>query len=105
MFYGLASCIARLLAGPVCNLTRINPRYVFQVGSLIATVSVVLLPLPNCQTCFILCSVFLALEMININCNECFTFNLRESIEESLSLWPGELFEFFFRSFSTSFDW
>ena len=64
MFYGLASCIARMLAGPVCNLTRINPRYVFQVGSLIAAVSVVLLPLPNSQTCFILCSVFLELEMV-----------------------------------------
>ena len=64
MFYGLASCIAGLLAGPVCNLTRINPRYVFQVGSLIAAVSVVLLPLPNSQTRFILCSVFLALEMV-----------------------------------------
>ena len=32
MFYGLASCIARLLAGPVCNLTRINPMSMSLIG-------------------------------------------------------------------------
>ena len=31
----------------------------------------------------------------NINCNECFTFNLRGSIEESLSLWPGNFLSSF----------
>ena len=58
MYFGLASCIARLVAGCVCDLTRVNPRYVFQVGSLITAVSVILLPLANSQTRFILCSVF-----------------------------------------------
>ena len=58
MYFGLASFIARLAAGCVCDLTRVNPRYVFQVGSLITAVSVILLPLANSQTRFILCSVF-----------------------------------------------
>ena len=57
MYFGLASCIARLVAGCVCDLTRVNPRYIFQVGSLITAVSVILLPLANSQTRFILCSV------------------------------------------------
>ena len=42
MTTGLASCIGRLVAGFMCNLKFINPRYVFQVGSFVTAVSVTL---------------------------------------------------------------
>lgn len=61
MYFGLTSSIARLVTCRVCDLTRVNPRYVFQVGSLIAAVSVILLPWANSQTRFILCSGFFGL--------------------------------------------
>ena len=61
MYYGLASCIARLTAGRVCDLTGINPRFIFQIGSLVAAVSVILLPLASSYTPFVLCSCFFGL--------------------------------------------
>ena len=42
MTTGLASCIGRLVAGFVCNLKFVNPRYVFQVSSFVTAVSVIL---------------------------------------------------------------
>ena len=57
MFYGLASCIARLLAGRVCNLTWVNPHFVFQVGGCISGVSVLLFAVARSYLSLVLCSV------------------------------------------------
>ena len=61
MFYGLTSCIARLLAGRVCDLKCINPYYVFQVGSFTAASSIILLPLARSYIHFLVCSLFFGL--------------------------------------------
>ena len=57
MFYGLGSCIARLLAGRVCNLTWVNPHFVFQIGGCISGVSVLLFTVARNYLSFVLCSV------------------------------------------------
>ena len=61
MFYGLASCIARLLAGRVCDLTWVNPHYVFQVGNFIAALPVIFTPLARSYVHFLVCALFLGL--------------------------------------------
>ena len=61
MFYGLSSCIARLLAGRVCDLTWVNPHYVFQVGNFIAALSVIFAPLARSYIHFLLCGLFFGL--------------------------------------------
>ncbi|KAL9954127.1 hypothetical protein ACROYT_G041625 [Oculina patagonica] len=61
MFFGLASCFARLLSGRVCDLKHINPRFVFQVGSFTAALSTILLPLARSYSHFLVCSVFFGL--------------------------------------------
>ena len=61
MFYGLASCIARLLAGRVCDLTWVNPHYVFQAGNFIAALSVIFTPLAWSYVNFLVCALFLGL--------------------------------------------
>jgi len=58
MFYGLSSCIARLLAGRVCDLTWVNPHYVFQVGNFIAALSIILAPLARSYSHFLVCGLF-----------------------------------------------
>lgn len=57
MFYGLGSCIARLLAGCVCNIRWVNPHFVFQVGSCVGGVSVLLFTVARSYLSFALCSV------------------------------------------------
>ena len=57
MFYGLSSCIARVLAGRVCDLTWVNPHFVFQVGSFIAALSIILVPLAQSYIHFLVCSL------------------------------------------------
>ena len=61
MFYGLASCIARLLAGRVCDLTWVNPHYVFQVGNFIAALSIIFAPLARSYIHFLVCGLFFGL--------------------------------------------
>ena len=61
MFYGLTSCIARLLAGRVCDLKCINPHVVFQFGSFIGASSIILLPLARSYIHFLVCSLFVGL--------------------------------------------
>ena len=56
MFYGLASCIARLLAGRVCNLRWVSPHFVFQVGGCVSGVSVLLFTVAQSYLSFALCS-------------------------------------------------
>jgi len=58
MFYGLSSCIARLLAGRVCDLTWVNSHYVFQVGNFIAALSIIFAPLARSYIHFLVCSLF-----------------------------------------------
>ena len=58
MFFGLTSCIARLLAGCVCDLKCINPCFVFQVGGCIAGASVLVLTMAQSYVLFVLCSIF-----------------------------------------------
>lgn len=57
MFYGLASCIARLLAGRVCNLRWVSPHFVFQVGGFASGVSVLLFTVAQSYLSFLLCGV------------------------------------------------
>ncbi|KAJ7369308.1 hypothetical protein OS493_039875 [Desmophyllum pertusum] len=61
MFYGLTSCFARLVTGRVCNLTWINPHFVFQVGSFIAALSVIFVTLARSYIGFLSCSVLFGL--------------------------------------------
>ena len=61
MFYGLTSCIARLIAGRVCDLKCINPHFVYQTGSFIAALSIIFLPLSSSHVHFLVCSVFYGL--------------------------------------------
>ena len=61
MFYGLTSCISRLLAGRVCNLSWVNPHFVFQVGGCICGVSVLLFTVARSYLPFVLCSVLFGL--------------------------------------------
>ena len=61
MFYGLSSCIARLLAGRVCDLTWVNPHYVFQVGNFIAALSIIFAPLARNYIHFLVCGLFFGL--------------------------------------------
>ncbi|KAL9954120.1 hypothetical protein ACROYT_G041618 [Oculina patagonica] len=61
MFYGLTSCIARLLAGRLCDLKCINPRFVFQVGGCISGASVLLVTVARSYLPFVLCSIFFGL--------------------------------------------
>ena len=56
MTTGLASCIGRLVAGFVCNLKFINPRYVFQVGSFVTAVSVILFTVVHSYGLFVFLS-------------------------------------------------
>ena len=58
MFYGLSSCIARLVAGRVCDVTWVNPQYVFQVGNFIAALSIIFAPLAGSYVHFLVCGLF-----------------------------------------------
>lgn len=44
MYFGLVSCIARLITGRLCDLTWINPHHVFQIGGFISAIAVTVFP-------------------------------------------------------------
>ena len=44
IFIGLASSIARVISGRLCNVKSVNPVYIYQVSMMLACVSVSLLP-------------------------------------------------------------
>ena len=44
IFIGLASCVARLMTGRLCNSKRVNPVYIYQSCMLTASVASFLLP-------------------------------------------------------------
>ena len=58
MTIGLASCVGKLVAGFVCNVTCIEPRYVFQVGSFVTAVSVILFTVVHSYGLFVFLSAF-----------------------------------------------
>ena len=44
IFVGLASSIARLVSGRLCNEKRVNPIYIYQTSMLVAALSAFMLP-------------------------------------------------------------
>ena len=56
MTTGIASCVGKLVAGFVCNVKFIDPRYVFQVGSFTNAVSVILFTVVHSYGLFVFAS-------------------------------------------------
>ena len=59
MYFGLVSCIARLITGRLCDLTWINLHHVFQVGGFISAIAVTVFPVAHNYSLFVLFTVML----------------------------------------------
>lgn len=58
IIYGIASCVTRVVAAPLCDLNRVDPVYVFQSGMTFAGFSVLLFGVLSAYVPLAISSVF-----------------------------------------------
>ena len=61
MFMGVTSFISRIAAGRLCDVTWINPRYVYQLGAFVNGLVICFLPFGRSYASFVVLTLLLGL--------------------------------------------